>query len=375
MKKENRKVWVEVDLGAIRHNLQQVKRRVGSSVKIMAVVKADAYGHGARRVSKVLVEEGVDALAVTDFNEGASLRQIGIDVPILILGSLSSEEIDSLLHYSLTPTIFDFNTAEMLSLLAKSSGRRVGVHINIDTGMGRFGISYKEAPSFIEKIANLEGLKIEGIYSHFSSAEEGDDFSHTQIELFQNVLKKMNKKGIYPSLQHISNSAGVINLPRSYFNMVRPGLIIYGYYPSPKVSDELILKPSMCLKTEVAFVRRVPKGMSLSYGRAYVTSEPASIAILPVGYAHGYPRCLSNKAEVLIRGERASLVGRICMDQTLVNVTHIKGVRRGDEVILWGGQGEEKVSLEEVSLKANTIPYELVTNVGKSVYRIYKDGN
>ena len=262
----------------------------------------------------------------------------------------------------------------MLSLLAKSSGKRVKVHINIDTGMGRFGISHKEAPLFIEKIANLKGLKIEGIYSHFSFAEEGDGFSYNQIELFQSILKNINEKEIYPSLRHISNSAGIINFPNAYFNMVRPGLIIYGYYPSPKVSNELILKPSMSLKTKVSFIRKVPKGTSLSYGRTYVTSEPTSIAILPIGYANGYPRYLSNKAEVMVREKRVSLVGRICMDQTLVNVTHIKEVREGDEVVLWGSQGKQGISLEEVSLKADTIPYELVTNVGKSVYRIYKDG-
>jgi len=374
MENRNKKVWVEIDLEAIRYNLQQIKKRVGPSVKIMAVVKSDAYGHGVKRVSKVLVEEGVDAFAVTDFDEGVSLREIGVDIPILILGSLFSDEVNSLLHYNLTPTIFDFKTAEMLSLLAKSSGKRVKVHINIDTGMGRFGISHKEAPLFIEKIANLKGLKIEGIYSHFSFAEEGDGFSYNQIELFQSILKNINEKGIYPSLRHISNSAGIINFPNAYFNMVRPGLIIYGYYPSPKVSNELILKPSMSLKTKVSFIRKVPKGTSLSYGRTYVTSEPTSIAILPIGYANGYPRYLSNKAEVMVREKRVSLVGRICMDQTLVNVTHIKEVREGDEVVLWGSQGKQGISLEEVSLKADTIPYELVTNVGKSVYRIYKDG-
>jgi len=370
----NKAVWATIDLAAIRHNLREIKKKIGPSVKIMVVVKADGYGHGMIEVSKAVLKEGVDALAVDNLEEGVKLRKAGITVPILILGPLLQEEAEPLIHYHLCPTILDKGMAEEISRVAKKSQGEVRVHINIDTGMGRLGVPWEKALSFIEEVGSLEGIKIEGVYTHFPSAEERDKtFSHLQIRRFQSVLEGLRKKGIYPSLVHTSNSAGVLNLPESYFNMVRPGLIVYGYYPSPEVSRSIVLRPSMSLRCKVVFVKKVSAGASISYGRTYITPQATSIAILPIGYADGYPCSLSGKAEVLVRGMRAPVVGRICMDQIIVDVGDVTGVKVGDEVVLWGDQGRERISVEEISLRANTIPYELLTRIGRGVRRIYKN--
>ena len=370
----NKAVWAVIDLAAIRHNLRQIREKIGPSVKIIAVVKADGYGHGMLKVSQALLREKVNALAVADLEEGIKLREGGISTPVLVLGPFTKGQVKAFLHYHLTPTVVEEGMAQELSRMAKNLQRQIGVHINIDTGMGRLGISYERAVSFIEKIRSLEGIRIEGVYTHFSSAEEKDKtFSLLQIERFRRALESLEKRGINPPLKHASNSAAVLDLAESYFNAVRPGLAIYGYYPSPFVSRSLTLRPSMSLRCKITFIKRVPSGTSIGYGRSYVTCRATSIAILPIGYANGYPYSLSNRAEVLVRGRRAPVRGRICMDQTLIDVGHIREAKVGDEVVLWGTQGRESISVEEVSLKASTIPYELLTNVGKGVRRVYKE--
>jgi len=372
----NKSVWATIDLAAIRYNLREIKKKIGPLVKVMMVVKADGYGHGMVEVSKTVLKEGADALAVDNLEEGVELREAGINTSILILGSLAQEEVESLIHYRLCPTIMDKGIAEEISRAARRVKKEVKVHINVDTGMGRLGVRGEKALSFIEEIGKLDGIKIEGVYTHFPSAEEKDKtFSHLQIQRFQCVLKGLRERGIYPSLVHASNSAGVLNLPESYFNMVRPGLIVYGYYPCPEVSYSIMLRPSMSLKCKIAFIKKVPAGASISYGRTYTTSQDTSIAVLPIGYGDGYPYSLSNKARVLIGGRWAPVVGRICMDQTTVDMGDATGVKVGDEVVLWGTQGKERISVEEVSTWANTIPYELLTRVGRGVRRVYKDSD
>jgi len=371
-----RKVWAEVDLGAIRYNFRQIKKRVGSSIRVIGVVKSNGYGHGAVKVSKVLVEEGIDALCVENIEEGIELRDAEISIPILVLFPFLKEELDLILNFELTPTIFKEETAEILSKKALERGKRVRIHINVDTGMGRAGVPYKGAVKFVEKVNKFPGIEIEGIYTHFSSADEkGGKYSSLQISRFQEVLESLRKKGINPPLRHIANSAAVLNTSSSFnncFNMVRPGLLLYGYYSSSLVSRSISLKPSLSLKSRVVFIKKFSRGVPLSYNRTYVTSCSTSIATLPMGYACGYPRCLSNRGKVLIRGERFPLVGRICMAQSLVDIGNAK-VGIGDEVVLWGSQKGVKISIEEVSLEANTSPYELVTNLSGKVPRIYLD--
>jgi len=371
----NKAAWALINLAVVRHNLRKIREKIGPSIRIMAVVKADGYGHGMLKISQVILKEKVDALAVANIEEGVELREGGIGASILILGPLI-EEVEPLIHYHLTPTVIDEGMAQKLSGIARSTQKEIGVHINVDTGMGRIGFPYEKAVSFIEKVKGMEGIRIKGVYTHFSSAEEKDKaFSLLQVERFQNILKKLKGRKIYPLLKHASNSAAVLDLPDSYLNMIRPGLLIYGYYPSPYVGRSIALKPSMSLRCKIMFIKKVSSGTSIGYGRSYITPRATSIAILPIGYAHGYPYSLSNRAEVLIRGRRAPVIGKICMDQTLVDVGHIRETKVGDEVVLWGTQGEENLSLEEISLKANTIPYELLTNVGKGVRRIYEDGD
>jgi alanine racemase len=372
----NKSVWATIDLAAIRRNLREIKRKIGPLVKVMVVVKADGYGHGMVEVSKAALKEGVDALAVDNLEEGVELREAGINTSILILGPLAQEEIEPLTYYHLCPTILDKGIAEEISRASRRNRKEVKVHINVDTGMGRLGVRWEKALSFIEEVGKMDGIKIEGVYTHFPSAEEKNKaFSHLQIQRFQSILKGLRGKGICPFLVHASNSAGVLNLPESYFNMVRPGLIVYGCYPSSEVSHSITLKESMSLKCKMAFIKKVPAGASISYGRTYITPQTTSIAILPIGYADGYPYSLSNKAEVLIRGRRAPILGRVCMDQTIVDVGHIRGVKVGDEVVLWGNQEKERISVQEVSSWANTIPYELLTRIGRSVQRVYRDSD
>ncbi len=371
-----KKVWVEVDLGAIRYNLQQIKKRVGSSVKIMGVVKADGYGHGAVKVSKILVDEGIDGLCVENIEEGIELREARISIPILVLFPFLKEELDLIVNFELTPTIFEEETAEILSKKALERGKRVKIHINVDTGMGRAGVPHEEAVKFIEKVNKFSGIEVEGVYTHFSSAEEKNgEYSSLQISRFQEVIEDLKKRGINLPLRHIANSAAILNAFSSFnncFNMVRPGLLLYGYYSSSSVSHSISLKPTLSLKSRVVVIKKFSRGAPLSYNRTYVTSCSTSIATLSMGYACGYPRCLSNKGEVLIRGERFPLVGRICMAQSLVDIGNAK-VGIGDEAVLWGSQKGVKISIEEVSLKANTSPYELATNLSEKVPRIYLD--
>ncbi len=364
---------VVIDLGAIAHNFRQIRSRIGPAVRIMVVVKADGYGHGAVRVSQTVVKEGADALAVTTVAEGIELRKAGLKIPILILGPLFSWEIESVINYYLTPTLLDFKIAELLSQWARKRGRMVGIHINVDTGMGRLGIYYEKADQFALAVSQLANLQIEGIYSHFSSAEFDADFTLQQIRRFKSVFLSLKKKGIDPPLKHISNSAALLGIPEAYFNIVRPGLVIYGYCPGCSWADEIKFRPSMSCRSRIVLLKTVPAGASLSYGRTYVTFSQTRIAIIPVGYADGYPLSLSNRGWVLIRGKKAPVVGKICMDQTIIDVTHIEDVQVEDEVVLWGSQGEKNIQLEELSLKAKTIPYEFLTVIGGKLPRVYRE--
>ncbi|MFH1888782.1 MAG: alanine racemase [Candidatus Omnitrophota bacterium] len=363
-----RPTWAEVNLNNLAHNFRQIKRLLAPETKIMVCVKADAYGHGLIPVSKKLVSCGVDYLGVASIDEGIKLREAGIRIPILILGLILKKDIRPVFKYKLTVTVCDEDLARALNNKARLAGRRVNVHINVDTGMGRIGVLHKDAEEFVKKIHKLKYVNIEGIFTHFPFADTNRDFTSSQIDLFSCLIKKLNKAGIHMPLAHAANSMGVIGYKKSHFNMVRPGLALYGLYP--KNNLKIDLKPVMSLKSRILFIKRLPKDCGISYGHAYITGRPATVITLPIGYGDGYPRNLSNCALVLIGGKRFRISGMICMDQIMVDVANSR-VKLGDEVVFIGAQGKNKITAEELASLSGTISYEIVCGLGSRVPRVY----
>ena len=363
-----RPTWAEVNLGNLAHNFNQVKRVLAPRIKVMVCVKADAYGHGLIPVSKKLVSCGVDYLGVASIDEGIKLREAGIGLPILILGLILKKDIHPLFKYKLTTTVCDEELARALNSKAKLRGLRLNVHIKVDTGMGRIGVLHQDAQALVRKIHKLKFINIEGIFTHFAFADMNRAFTVYQIDLFNRLIHKLNREGIRIPFIHAANSMGVIGYKKSHFNMVRPGLVIYGLYPKKHL--KINLKPVLSLKTKALFVKRLPKGYGVSYGHDYVTRKNTTIITLPIGYGDGYPRNLSNCGPVLIGGERFKISGRICMDQIMVDVGDFK-VRLGDEAVLIGPQGKDKITAEELALLSDTISYEIVCGLGSRVPRLY----
>ncbi len=365
----------EIDLGAIEHNLGELRRLLGPDVRIMAVVKADGYGHGAVEVARVALEAGASWLGVAFIDEGAALRREGITAPILLLGHTDPADTPLLFEYCLRPTICDLKTAQLFNEEFLSLGRSWPVHLKIDTGMGRIGVAAAESGELITALSHLPGLELEGIFTHLSSAddEEGAAFTAGQLRLFENAAAGARERGVTVPLYHAANSAAALLYPQSRYNLVRIGIALYGYYPSPWVQQQTAarLQPAMSLKSKIVFLKEVPPRTPLSYGRTYHTADSATIATVPVGYGDGYHRGLSNCGRVLVRGQRAPVVGRICMDQTMIDVSRIKGAAPGDEVILYGGRGPERIAVEEVAGLLGTINYELLCSIGKRVPRSY----
>ncbi|WP_027356504.1 alanine racemase [Desulfofundulus thermocisternus] len=367
-----RPVWAEVNLGAIAHNIREIRKLIQPGTKLMAVVKADAYGHGAIPVARVALASGAQYLAVAILDEALALRREGITAPILILGYTPPEQACILVEYDLTQTVFSLEVARAISAAAETAGKIVRVHIKVDTGMGRIGVFPDEAPEFAEAISRLPGIFIEGVYTHMACADERDKtYTYWQFRRFKEALAGIKARGLTIPLKHVANSATTLDLPEMHLDMVRTGIIMYGLWPSSEVRRVIDLKPAMQLKARVAYIKRVPAGTSISYGRKFTTNSPSIIATLPLGYADGWSRLLSNKAEVLIHGQRAPLVGRVCMDQCMVDVTRIPGVQPGDEVVLFGVQGEQFLPVEEVASHIGTINYEMVCMISKRVPRIY----
>ena len=359
-----------INLNAISHNIREIRKKIGNERDLMAVVKADGYGHGAVKVSLTALNSGANCLGVAIPEEGELLRQARIDVPILVLGLIHPEEAYKVVHLGLEQTVCSLELAEGLDQEAKKASGQVNVHVKVDTGMGRIGVIPQDALPFVRKIKRLANLNLVGIFSHFSSADEGNKaFSKKQIEIFSRLIQEIEEAGIKIPKKHIANSAGILDLPESYYDLVRPGIMIYGLYPSAEVSQSIELRPAMTLKTKVMYVKSVPPETPVSYGRTFYTQENAIVATLPIGYADGYSRLLSNQGCVLIRGQRAPLIGRVCMDMCMVDVSRIRDVRVGDEVILFG----EGLSVDEVASKIGTINYEVVCGIGKRVPRIYND--
>ncbi|MCJ7663447.1 MAG: alanine racemase [Desulfobacterales bacterium] len=363
----------EVDLGALVYNYHQLRRFAPASVKFLAVVKADAYGHGAIPVSKKLEELSADFLGVARVQEGVELRNGGIKKPILVLSGIYQEEVEEVLDYKLTPMIYRLEIAESLSAAAGRRGKKIPVHLKVDTGMGRIGVIAEEAPAFADRVRKFKNLEIEGIASHLSTADEGDSaFAAEQLERFSRTIEEMRRLAIDPPFCHIANSAALVNLPAAHFTLVRPGIMLYGSYPSPSLKDKVSLRQVMSWKSRIADLKKLPAGYPISYGRTFITQRPSLIAAIPVGYADGYHRLFSNRGQVLIKGMRAPVVGRVCMDWTMVDVTAITGVEVGDEVVLMGSQSGHEITPEEMGGWIGTISYEILCSVGKRVSRIYK---
>lgn len=367
-------VWAEVDLGALSHNVREIKKLAGRA-GVMAVVKANAYGHGAAEVSKAALSSGASRLGVARVSEGTELRKAGISAPILVLGYTPPGVLGNIVEYGLEQTVFERDYALMVSEQGVRSGVRIPVHIKVDTGMGRIGVVAGTEPAVkaVKEIASLPGLDPVGIFTHFASADSADKvFTLRQWKSFIEIVDRLRREGLEFPLRHCANSAAILDFQESFLDLVRPGIIIYGLYPSVEVDlSKIEIRPVMSFKTRVAQVKEVPPGFSVSYGCTYTTKDKTVIATLPVGYADGYSRLLSSRGQVLVRGMRAPVVGRVCMDQCMIDVGGIHGAAPGDEVVLFGSQGGEVLPVEEIAGWMGTINYEVVCLVGARVPRIY----
>lgn len=362
-----RPTWAQINLDNLEHNFFQIKKAVSSGTRILVTVKADAYGHGLVPVSKRLESCGVDFLGVASIDEGIHLREAGIRVPILILGLILKSDIVPIFKYGLSVSVCDKELSLAINNKGRSLGKKANVHIKVDTGMGRIGIAHYDAHKLVRSIYSLKHLRVEGIFTHFAFADLNREFTSHQIELFDKLVRGLSKEGIDIPFVHAANSMGLLDYKYSHFNMVRPGLVIYGLYP--KENMKIRLKPVLSLKTKVIFSKKVPAGIGISYGHDYVTAKPTRIVTLPIGYGDGYPRNLSNKAPVLIRGKRFTISGRICMDQIMVDVGNTT-VKVGDEAVLIGAQGKNNITAEELANLSETIPYEIVCGLGSRIPRV-----
>ena len=367
--------WAEIDLDAIAFNVQAFKRHIGERVKLIAVVKANAYGHGALPVARAALAAGAEMLAVHRAIEGAELRQAGIKAPILIMGYTPPDGADLVVQHQLTPSLITYEFVRALSSRAGALGARVPVDIKIDTGMSRYGLMPEEVLDFLRGLAGLPGLRLEGLFTHFATADWADlTFVRQQLETFNQVRRATQQAGFDFPLVHAANSAATMKLPEAHFDAVRPGIAMYGLDPSGEWPPVFEIRPALTLKSKVSRVRTLPAGAGVSYSRTYITSQPTLAALVPVGYGDGYHRLLSNQGQVLIRGRRARLIGRVCMDQFVVDASDIPDVQQDDEVVLVGRQGREQIRAEEVAALAGTINYEVTTSLLPRVAWAYLRG-
>jgi alanine racemase len=359
-----------VDLEAIAHNVRRVVEMVGPQVAVLAVLKADGYGHGMVRVARTALNNGARYLGVASVNEGALLRQSGISSPILVLGFTPAWQARELVLNNLSGTVFDLDVAQAIGRASRELDRPVSVHVKVDSGMGRLGLLPDEVLPFVLGLRQVPGLMLEGIFTHFSVADSDQAYTRWQLGRFRSVLEALAGAGIQFRLVHAANSAAILTLPESHFNLVRPGIALYGLQPSDQVRLPDDFRPALSFKTQVAQVKRLPAGSYVSYGNTYRTAGEQRIAVLPVGYADGFRRTPRHWGEVLVRGQRAPIVGRVCMDQTMIDVTAIPEVRQGDEVVLIGEQGDERITAEDVAERLGTVNYEVVSEILARVPRV-----
>ena len=380
-----KRTWIQIDLDALKQNYNAIRERVSPGAQIISIVKADAYGHGAVHVARELYEIGCRFFAVSNLEEALQLRRAGLGGSILILGYTPPEKAETLAVNDITQAVFDRGYGEHLAACARESGVIVNVHIKVDTGMTRIGFRYQDSEDDrasvddIESVCRLDGLFAQGIFTHFASADEGADgevYTRLQFDLFLDVIARLGQRGVQFEMRHCCNSAATLYYPEMQLDGVRPGIILYGLYPSDAVRGACPLRPVMELKTVVSMVKDVPAGSKISYGRTFTAEKEMRVATVPVGYADGYPRALSGKAYMLINGQKAPVVGRICMDQTMLDVTEIPGVQEGMEVTAFGTDHGASVTVDDLSQMCGVINYEIICGISKRVPQVYlKDVN
>jgi len=361
-----------ISLSALSHNFEEVTRRANGR-KVLAVVKANAYGHGLVPVARHLLERGAHMLGVALVEEGRELREAGIEAPILVMGPVFPEQADAVAALRLTPALSNSTVARALDDAARKRSRRIAVHVKIDTGMSRTGVSPEAAPDLIREMSSLEGIIVEGLMTHFADADLRDKaFAAQQMEQFENLIRILTDQGISIPLRHAANSASILDYPRALFTMVRPGLMLYGYDPVEGNASGAVLQPVLSLVTRIFLLKKLPAGTPISYGRTFVTRRESLIATIPIGYADGFSRSLSNCGEALVREARVPVTGRVCMDMTMLDVTDVPGVREGDEVVLIGSSGSERITAADLAVKTGTIPYEVLCGISSRVPRIFR---
>jgi alanine racemase len=369
-----RDTWAEISINAIKHNTSQFKKYIGESVNLMAVVKADGYGHGAVRVARAAVEEGTDYLAVAILDEAIELREAGISKPILVLGYTPVRSIRQAIIAGVDLTVFSEDVLDEIIFQSEEIQKTVSIHLKVDTGMTRIGTQTREeALNLAAKAVESKFVFLKGIFTHFANADSEDSsFTLQQFERFRGVISFLDSNGIAIPLKHCCNTAGTMNFPEMHLDMVRIGIGLYGLYPDSSLMEHPIsLKQAMTLKTKIAALRRVPKSQPISYGCTYTPSVERLIASLPIGYADGLSRSLSNCGQFLLQGQKVLVAGRVCMDQTMIDVTNVPSCQQGDEVIIFGGNDKAFQSIDEIALLMGTINYEVVCLIGKRVPRIY----
>jgi alanine racemase len=377
-------VTAVVDLAAIAHNTREFARRVGPGVKIMPAVKADGYGHGAVQVARTALDYGAYALGVARTEEGIALRKAGIEAPILVFGYVCPKSTPDLMEFDLTATVSRRDVAQAISDIAVAAGRKVAVHLKVDTGMGRIGlvtplghpgcgVCYGTPLEDVLAMASMPGISIEGIYTHFALSDSLDKtYTLRQFEIFMAFIDLLKKNGLEIPLRHAANSAAAIEMPETHLDMIRPGISFYGLKPSDETDISSVdLRPAMEVKARIISLKSVPKGFKVSYGSTHVTDRDTVIAVVPIGYADGFSRHFSSNGHMLVRGERAPIVGRICMDLTMLDVGHIPGVSMEDEVVVFGRQKGAFLSVDELAERIRTINYEIVSNLNPRVKRVY----
>jgi alanine racemase len=367
--------WAEIDLRAIRSNLAGIQNLITPPTRLMAIVKANAYGHGMIEVARVCLEEGSTYLGVATPDEAVSLRNEGIDADILVMGYVPDSSAEVMVVNCIDAAVFNMDTAWALSNAAQRLGREARIHLKIDTGMGRIGFKPNpEALEIIKQIKTLPGIKIEGIFSHLATSDHADKtYAHEQIDIFRDFVEQVEKAGIKIPLRHLANSAAIMEMPEAQFDMVRAGITIYGLYPSDEIDkSKLVLIPAMTLKSRISFIKQIEPGQSVSYGRTFISQQPTKVATVSIGYADGYNRLLSNRAWATIKGKKVPLIGRVCMDQCMFDVSDLDDIQVGDEIILFG-KPEDGVTADDLAEIIGTINYEIVCSPHSRIERIYKD--
>ena len=371
-----RPAWAEINVSNLDFNIKKIKEKVGPGIKITGIIKADGYGHGSVKCATVLRSNGIDSFGVATLSEAIKLREAGFSLEqIMVLGLTPDPYADVLVDYNLTPVVCSYENAEAINRMARKAGKTLDCYIAVDTGMGRIGYN-PEDPSSVEDvkmITTLSNLKIEGLFSHFATADAADkNYAHMQENRYASFYKALSGADIFPPMKALSNSAAIMEIPSAHFNQVRPGIILYGLYPSNEVDrNQLELKPAMSVKANIVHLKKVPAGTSISYGRKWTAQTDSFIATIPIGYADGYPRPYSSKAEVIVNGVKAPIAGNICMDQCMIDVTHVPYVRIGDEVTVMGKDGIFEISADDIAEATGTINYEIACAFGQRLPKVY----